>query len=278
LVERLERPFLWIDAFAYPALFSWHTGKNVSRDVIPKSSEFNAKHYATLVAYPAPFHKNGFAFFYPNCRSYEGEDCILLFVLFGDHHRACCFTPIGFLLVHRVSWKLVWTSFFTREGGEQAEHGDSTSGGHGVGIQLVDVVAENVVEDVAPAQLKCQKKRKTKVVDAGEPSHPVKKLRDDHGALGGPTVGGKSQSSIQRLFAGVVQNVKVRGGVMPTLPFVTSFVSTTPERVNIAEVEVDSVVKTSVPIIPRATTTPTADPAAIAKEKLVGSSDAYTWL
>nr|GFB29673.1 putative transposase (putative), gypsy type [Tanacetum cinerariifolium] len=99
--------FFWIDAFACPALFSWHTGKSVSRDVILKSSEFNAEHYATLVVYPAPFHKylepflclvgmsrnytldentypqflrdddeggNGFAFLYPNCRSYEGED------------------------------------------------------------------------------------------------------------------------------------------------------------------------------------------------------------
>nr|GEX22468.1 hypothetical protein [Tanacetum cinerariifolium] len=139
---------------------------------------------------------------------------------------------------------------------------------------LVDVVVETVVEDVAPAQPKRQKKRKTKVVDAGEPSHPAK---------------------------------KDMGGAMPTLPFVTSSVSTTPERegedhteflagvnlrtirapqrfvissdssnhsgVNIAEAEVDSVVRTPLPIITSAaTTTPTADPAAIAKEKLVGSS------
>nr|GEZ95479.1 hypothetical protein [Tanacetum cinerariifolium] len=90
---------------------------------------------------------------------------------------------------------------------------------------------------------------------------------------------------------------------MPTLPFLTSSVSTTPKRkggdhtelnlrtigapqrfvissnssdhsgVNITEAEVDYVVRTSVPIITSATTTiPTADPAAIAKEKLVGSS------
>nr|GFD19417.1 hypothetical protein [Tanacetum cinerariifolium] len=69
-------------------------------------------------------------------------------------------------------------------------------GGYGVRIQRVDVVVETVVENVAPAQLKRQKKRKIKVVDASEPSHPAKKLKDDHGASGGPTVGGKSQSSI----------------------------------------------------------------------------------
>nr|GEW55213.1 hypothetical protein [Tanacetum cinerariifolium] len=141
--------------------------------------------------------------------------------------------------------------FGERGSGEQAKQGDSVSGGHGVGI---DVVAKTSVEDVAPAQLKHQKKQKTKVADAGEPSHPAKKLRDDYEALGGPNVGGKSQSSIQRLLTGAVQNAEVRG-------------------VNIAEAEVDSVVRTSMPIITSATTTtPTADPAAIAKEKLVGSS------
>nr|GEY59033.1 hypothetical protein [Tanacetum cinerariifolium] len=57
LSERLERPFFWIDAFACLTLFSWHSGKNVSRDVIPKSFEFSSEHYATLVAYPDPFHK-----------------------------------------------------------------------------------------------------------------------------------------------------------------------------------------------------------------------------
>nr|GEV27407.1 hypothetical protein [Tanacetum cinerariifolium] len=94
--------------------------------------------------------------------------------------------------------------------GEQADQGDSAGGGHGVGVQLVDVSAETVVEDVTPVELQRQKKRKTKVVDAG---------------------------------------------------------------VNIAEAGVDYIVRTSVPIMTNATTaTPTADPAAITNERLVGSS------
>nr|GFC01599.1 hypothetical protein [Tanacetum cinerariifolium] len=93
-------------------------------------------------------------------------------------------------------------------------------------------ILETTIGHVAPAQLKRQKKQKTKVVDAGEPSHPAKKLRDDYEAPSGPIVGG----------------------------------------VNIAETEVDSVVKTSMPIITSATTTPAADPAAIAKEKLIDTS------
>nr|GEX64796.1 hypothetical protein [Tanacetum cinerariifolium] len=160
---------------------------------------------------------------------------------------------------------------------QPAKQGDSASGGHGIGI---DVVTKTIVRDVAPAQLKHQKKRKTKVVDAGEPSHPAKKLRDDYRASGGPTVGGKSQSSIQCLFVRAMQNAEVWGGIMPTLPFVSSSVSTTPERedgdhtellVGANLPEVDSVVRTSMSIIMSATTTPTADSAAIAKEKLVGS-------
>ncbi|GKG39750.1 hypothetical protein Tco_0463895, partial [Tanacetum coccineum] len=39
------------------ASFSWTASKSVSKDPLSKSSQFNAEHYATLVAYPAPFHK-----------------------------------------------------------------------------------------------------------------------------------------------------------------------------------------------------------------------------
>ncbi|GJU78731.1 subtilisin-like protease SBT4.3 [Tanacetum coccineum] len=47
----------WVDSFACPASFPWHTDKNVSRDPFPKSSEFNADHYAILVAHLTPFWK-----------------------------------------------------------------------------------------------------------------------------------------------------------------------------------------------------------------------------
>nr|GEW64651.1 hypothetical protein [Tanacetum cinerariifolium] len=254
--------FFWINAFVCPALFSWHTGKSVSRDVIPMSYEFSLEHYATLVTYPAPFHKCLF------CAEIDLMSFIRTVdptkVGIGERPRdedepKLLETTVGRVVpllpvaLDRFSGELVASvdKLFDEGGsGEQAKQGDSASGGH------------------------ASKKRKTKVVDAGEPSHPDKKLRDDYGALGGPTVGGKSQSSIQRLLAGAVQNTEVRVRVMTTLPFVSSSVSTTPEHssdhsgVNIAEAEVDSVVRTSMPIITSATiTTPTA----IAKEKLVGS-------
>ncbi|GJT89770.1 hypothetical protein Tco_1078615 [Tanacetum coccineum] len=56
--------FFWVDAFACPASFPWNTSKSVSKDPFPKSSEFNAEHYAILVAHPAPFHKYPKPFLY----------------------------------------------------------------------------------------------------------------------------------------------------------------------------------------------------------------------
>ncbi|GJW69009.1 hypothetical protein Tco_0123433 [Tanacetum coccineum] len=92
---------------------------------------------------------------------------------------------------------------------DQAEQGDSAGGGQG------------------PRR---QKKRKTVVVDAGEPSYPSKKLRDDYDASTEPSVAGKSKSALQRLLVGAVLNLKVGIAALPALPFVTSFVLATPER------------------------------------------------
>ncbi|GKE93204.1 hypothetical protein Tco_1574299, partial [Tanacetum coccineum] len=149
----------------------------------------------------------------------------------------------------------------------------------------------------------CQKKRKTVDVDASGPSHPPKKLREDYGDPGGPSVAGKPRSAVQRLLAGAVLNAEVRGEPIPTLPFVTSSVSATPERenpadfmtgpnlrtisapqrfvissdsshhsgANIAEAEVDSIVRSSTPIIATVVTA-TIDAAATAKETPVRPS------
>nr|GEY64600.1 hypothetical protein [Tanacetum cinerariifolium] len=79
-------------------------------------------------------------------------------------------------------------------------------------------------------QRRHQKKRKTIVAGAGEPSHPPKKLREDHGTLSGASIGGKSRSALQRLLVEAMLNAEVRGGPIPTLPFVTSSVFATLER------------------------------------------------
>ncbi|GKF41433.1 hypothetical protein Tco_0124775, partial [Tanacetum coccineum] len=114
--------------------------------------------------------------------------------------------------------------------GSHTERGDSVSGGHGVDIPQVSVTAEIVAEDAAPVQSKRQRKRKTVISDAGEPSHPPKKLREDHETSTGPSIVGKSKSALQRLLAGAVLNPKVEVAALPTLPFINSSVSVTPER------------------------------------------------
>ncbi|GJX19345.1 hypothetical protein Tco_0222022, partial [Tanacetum coccineum] len=62
--------------------------------------------------------------------------------------------------------------------------------------KLEDSAMEVVAKDVAPLPPRRQRKHKTVVVDAGEPSHPAKKLKDDHGASNGPSVAGKSRSAL----------------------------------------------------------------------------------
>ncbi|GKA19202.1 hypothetical protein Tco_0699117 [Tanacetum coccineum] len=290
--------------------------KSVLNDPFPKSTEFNVEHYASLVAFSALFHKYPEPFLclvwlkhyymldentYPEFLYENGE--------VAGHYcgRVVPLLPIAPARVESELDASVDKLFDESGSGNQAEQGDSASGRHGVGIQLVSDVAETVVEDVTPIQPKRQKKQKIVIVDAGEPSHPAKRLRDDHGAPGGPVVGGKSRSMVQRLLAWAVQNSEVRGEAMPSLPFVTSSVSTTPERededhteslagadlrtigapqrfvisldsshhssVNVTGAEVDSVVRTFMPIMTSVTTTtPTIDPAVIAKEKLVATS------
>ncbi|GKF68738.1 hypothetical protein Tco_0198417, partial [Tanacetum coccineum] len=148
---------------------------------------------------------------------------------------------------------------------------------------------------------------KTVVSDAGEPSQPPKKLWEDHGTSIGSSVAGKSKSVLQRLLVGAVLNPKVGVAALPTLPFITSFVSVTPERedgdqtdfmawanlrtitappwfvissdsshhscANIAEAEADSFTRPSVPLMTMTTTvTSTVDPTTTAKEKFAESS------
>ncbi|GKB89160.1 hypothetical protein Tco_0961432 [Tanacetum coccineum] len=56
-LKRWNDHFFWVDSFACPASFSWHTAKNVSKDLFPKPMKFRADDYAFLAAHPAPFRK-----------------------------------------------------------------------------------------------------------------------------------------------------------------------------------------------------------------------------
>ncbi|GKE25297.1 hypothetical protein Tco_1436809 [Tanacetum coccineum] len=208
--------FFWVDTFAFPTSFSWNTSKSTSKDPFPKSSQYNAEHYATLVAYPAPFHKYQEPFLYligishnytldkdtyPQFLHDNNEEMYLLSfiqtadptkVRIGERQRAEV-SPA------RASSELEASvdKLFDKGGsGSHTEQGDSVSGRHGVSVQQVSETEEIVAKDAAPVQPRRQRKRKTVVSDAGEPSHPPKKLREDHITSTRPSVTGKSRSAL----------------------------------------------------------------------------------
>ncbi|GJW00762.1 gypsy type transposase, partial [Tanacetum coccineum] len=310
--------FFWVDSFACPALFSWHTTKNVTRDPAPLAADFNAQDYATLVAHPSLFrkfpeeflclvglsrdytldeetypwffHKNGedidlFAFIHtPDPtkvkvveREQVKDEPLLLQITVGRT------VPLLLVALDRAESEMEASvdKFFDEGGsGNQTEQGGSTGSGRGVDVQLVSEATDTVAEDVAPLE--------------------------DHGTPSGPSVAGKSRF-VQRLLAGAVLNANVRGEAISTLPFVTSSVSATPERegedhtnsvvrpnlqtinalqrfiisldfshhsgANVAEAEVDSLVRSSVLVMAAVTTvTSTVDPTLVVKEKPVKPS------
>ncbi|GKG23908.1 hypothetical protein Tco_0391944, partial [Tanacetum coccineum] len=114
--------------------------------------------------------------------------------------------------------------------GNQTDQGDFVGGASNVHIQPVSEAADTTIENVAPLQPRRQRKRKVVAVDACEASNPPKTLKKDHGAPSRVSVGGKFLSAVQRLFVGAFLNPEVKVAAFPTLPFVTSSVSTTPEH------------------------------------------------
>ncbi|GJW14426.1 hypothetical protein Tco_0018559, partial [Tanacetum coccineum] len=301
--------FFWVDAFACPTSFPWNTSKSASKDPFPKPSQYNAEHYATLVAYPAPFHKYLKHFLcligisrnytldkdtYPQFLGDNDEEMDLLSfirtadptkVRVGERQRAKGEPKLLDTTVGRVVPLLpvalpcasseleasVEKLFDEGGSGSRMERGDSVSGGHGVDIPQVSATADIVAEDAAPVQPKHQRKRKTTISDAA------------------------------------VLNPEVGVAALPTLPFITSSVPVTPERedgnqsdfmaganlrtitapprfiissdsshyfgANIAESEVDSFARPSVPPMTMATTvTSTADSTTTTKERFIEPS------
>ncbi|GKD10029.1 hypothetical protein Tco_1189714 [Tanacetum coccineum] len=301
--------FFWVDSFACSASFPWSTSKGVPKDPFPKSSEFNAEHYAILVAHPALFHKYPELFLclvginryytldvdtYPEfLRDGDEEMDLLSFirtadpmkVRVGERQRAdgepqILETTVGRVVPilpvapARTSGELeasVERLFGEGDGGEQVEQGDFAGGGQGVDIQPVITAADTIVKDVALLQPMRRKKRKTVVVDASGPSHPPKKLKKDYGDPSGPSIAGKPRSA--RENENPVDSVT--GPNLRTISAPQRFVifsdSSHHFGANIAEAEVDSIVRSSTPIIATVVTA-TVDAAATAKETPVRPS------
>nr|GEX35440.1 hypothetical protein [Tanacetum cinerariifolium] len=114
-------------------------------------------------------------------------------------------------------------------------HADPTKiqeGDHVIQDEGADFVRiEDKVQAIVAEKPKVQKKRR--IADGANGSnHPLKKLREDHDTSGyvGAGTGGKSLAIIQELFEQSTLNVEVGVMVAATVPFITSFMTPTPER------------------------------------------------
>nr|GEW30128.1 glycerophosphodiester phosphodiesterase GDPD1, chloroplastic-like [Tanacetum cinerariifolium] len=266
--------------------------------LIYSAADFNVQDYATLVAHPSPFWKFPEEFLCLvglSCHYTLDEKTYPYFWIMTERVN----TDI-FAFIHTSDPIKVKVIERERKGDEPRllettvgrtvpllpvapDRGESELDASGMNIQPVTETTDVVAEDVIPLQPRRLKKRKTIVADAGGPSHPPKKLREDHETSSGVFVGSKSMSAVQRLFARAVQNVEVRGEPIPTIPFVTSSVSAIPERegedfshhsgANIADAEVDSFTRPSVLVLTTTTTiTSTVDPVVVVKEKIIKPS------
>ncbi|GJY99401.1 hypothetical protein Tco_0516831 [Tanacetum coccineum] len=102
--------FFWVDAFACPVSFPWNTGKNVSRDPLPKSTEFNMDDYAVLVEHPTPFQNfpKPFLCLVKMSRYYTlNEDTYPRFLHDNDEGRC-----LSLYIVHLVVCDLVFDYLF----------------------------------------------------------------------------------------------------------------------------------------------------------------------
>ncbi|GJX85050.1 hypothetical protein Tco_0335824 [Tanacetum coccineum] len=272
--------------------------------IAPAAADFNAHDYATLVAHPSPFWKFLEEFLclvglsrhytldeetYPQFLDKDGEDMdIFAFIHTLDPAKVKVVererikdeprlleTTVGLTVPllpvapdHAESEleASVDKLFDKGSSGNQAGQGDSAGVRDGANIQPVTEATDAVAEDVASLGL-----------------------------------------TVQRLLAGAVLNAEVRGKPIPTFPFVTSSVSATlghevgdhtdpvsepnfctigaSQRfvissdsshhfgTNVAEAKVDSLIRSSAPVMMTVTiVTPTVDTAATAKEKPVKPS------
>nr|GEU69813.1 transposase (putative), gypsy type [Tanacetum cinerariifolium] len=203
----------------------------MSFNPFPKSSEFNAEHYATLVALPAPFHKypKPFLCLVGISRYYTiDEDAYLEFL--GDNDE-------GMDLL-----AFIRTADPTKVRVAERQHAEDEP-------RVLESTVGRVVSlfPIAPARASNELEASVdRLFDEGASGdgqdvdvQPVAmtidtivedKLREDFGVLSEVSTAGKSMAAVQSLFFGAMLEAKARGEPIPTLPFVTSSVLATSKR------------------------------------------------
>nr|GEW01572.1 hypothetical protein [Tanacetum cinerariifolium] len=251
----------------------------MTRDPAPVAADFNARDYATLVTHPSQFQKflQEFLCLVGLSRHYTlDEETYPRFLhknIEGGDGSLCFHSYFGsYQIVPDYADNVLETSIDRPfdEGGSGSQVGQRGSAGVGEGtnIQPVTEATGIVIKDVAPLQPRRQRKRKIIVADVGGSSHPPKKLREDHGTPSGLSVaereGGDHIDSMTELDLRTIS---------ASQRFIISSDSSYHSGANVAVVEVDSIVRYSVPVMIVVTiTTSTADPAVVVKEKTIKPS------
>nr|GEU76681.1 transposase (putative), gypsy type [Tanacetum cinerariifolium] len=218
-LKRWNDHFYWVDSFACPASFPWHTDKNVSRDPFPKSTEFSADDNDVLVSHPTSFWKfpKPFLCLIGMSRNYTLDEDTYPTFLRDDGTEIDLFSFIQVADPTKVKV------------GEQ-EHPEEET-------RLLDSTVGRVVQllPVAPAHAKSE--LEASVMNASGSSHPPKKLRADCETSGEVATSDKSLSVLKELLASNMLNVEAGVAAIATLPLVTSLVSPTPEHESGAPVD-----------------------------------------
>ncbi|GJX44168.1 hypothetical protein Tco_0260844 [Tanacetum coccineum] len=213
--------FFWFDAFAIPLYVSLHNNKSLKKDPHPQPTEFNAEVCDFLATHTALFWKfpESFLCFVGISRYYELDENVYPVFLTDDDEGGCS----------------LFASYPTkiRIGEKQIEEGqtlliDSTRGR----VVLLTGVNEqgNQNDNVQDVDAHVVQDEGVNIV-AGEEVKAIRP-RKDHGTSGdaGASTAGKSLAMLQDFLDSSTLAAEVSVTAAVTAPFVTSFVTSTPER------------------------------------------------
>ncbi|GKD01130.1 hypothetical protein Tco_1171404, partial [Tanacetum coccineum] len=196
--------FFWVDSFTCPALFRWHTNKSVPKYPPPKPTNFNAEHYAMLVAHPAPFRKFPEVFLclvgisryypldeetYPSFRDEHDEGGCWSLYIRVEGEAKLLETTVG-RTVPLLPVALVRSEASLEDSVNRLfdEGGSGNQVDSAIGIDQ-NIMVEPKVEHVAAKteivkKVTLHHKKRPTAADASGSNHPPKKLKEDYRTFG----------------------------------------------------------------------------------------------
>nr|GEX81250.1 hypothetical protein [Tanacetum cinerariifolium] len=204
--------------------------KNVSRDLFPKSTKFNADDYATLVAHPTSFWKfpEPFLCLIGMSRNYTLDEDTYPTLLHDDGTSGCLPTCIVQLVADPTKVKV---------GERECIEGEA---------RLLDSTVRYVVSLLpvslahAKSELEASAERLfdeggnadqgDSAANSGQKAETGTTTERDHGAFSEAATNSKSPAVLRELLESSMLNVEVGVATVVTLPMVTSSVFATPEH------------------------------------------------